>query len=162
MTINHSDRSFRLKRGWLWCGGAVAALALLLAVAWEVECERVVTPQQLPASARTFLVTHYPDEMPVLVIRELDDLCITYKATFRDGTQVEFRRSGRWYKIDSRMRPVPASVVPPRIAEFLAQNYPEMPVTEFGYKRRHYEVELADGSIELKFDDAFALRGYDD
>lgn len=85
-----------LKKRWLWTVSCVAAAVLLFTVAWNVECEKPVALRELPVRAQEFLSEHYPGEMPALAIRELDDLRITYEVTFRDGTNVKFRRNGQW------------------------------------------------------------------
>lgn len=96
---------------WVWITGVVAIFALLFAIAWNIECERAVAPQELPGEARSFIAQHYPEENPVLVIKTLDELAVTYKVVFADGTQVKFRRNGMWREIKSRSRAVPSAVV---------------------------------------------------
>lgn len=51
---------------WVWITGVVAIFALLFAIAWNIECERAVAPQELPGEARSFIAQHYPEENPVL------------------------------------------------------------------------------------------------
>ena len=109
---------------WVWITGVVAIFALLFAIAWNIECERAVAPQELPGEARSFIAQHYPEENPVLVIKTLDELAVTYKVVFADGTQVKFRRNGMWREIKSRSRAVPSAVVPAQIADYVARNFP--------------------------------------
>lgn len=61
---------------WVWITGVVAIFALLFAIAWNIECERAVAPQELPGEARSFIAQHYPEENPVLVIKTLDELAV--------------------------------------------------------------------------------------
>lgn len=96
---------------WVWITGVVAIFALLFAIAWNIECERAVAPQELPGEARSFIAQHYPEENPVLVIKTLDELAVTYKVVFADGTQVKFRRNGMWREIKSRSRAVPSRLL---------------------------------------------------
>ena len=95
---------------WVWITGVVAIFALLFAIAWNIECERAVAPQELPGEARSFIAQHYPEENPVLVIKTLDELAVTYKVVFADGTQVKFLRNGMWREIKSRSRAVPSEL----------------------------------------------------
>lgn len=69
---------------WVWITGVVAIFALLFAIAWNIECERAVAPQELPGEARSFIAQHYPEENPVLVIKTLDELAVTYKVVFAE------------------------------------------------------------------------------
>ena len=40
---------------WVWITGVVAIFALLFAIAWNIECERAVAPQELPGEAPALL-----------------------------------------------------------------------------------------------------------
>ena len=131
---------------WVWITGVVAIFALLFAIAWNIECERAVAPQ----------------ELPVLVIKTLDELAVTYKVVFADGTQVKFRRNGMWREIKSRSRAVPSAVVPAQIADYVARNFPGTFLVGIEHTCREWEVKL-NNTIELTFDDKrFALKEYDD
>lgn len=134
---------------WVWITGVVAIFALLFAIAWNIECERAVAPQELPGEARSFIAQHYPEENPVLVIKTLDELAVTYKVVFADGTQVKFRRNGMWREIKSRSR-------------YVARNFPGTFLVGIEHTCREWEVKL-NNTIELTFDDKrFALKEYDD
>ena len=90
---------------WVWITGVVAIFALLFAIAWNIECERAVAPQELPGEARSFIAQHYPEENPVLVIKTLDELAVTYKVVFADGTQVKLKAvRGRFRRLLFRRR----------------------------------------------------------
>ena len=145
---------------WVWITGVVAIFALLFAIAWNIECERAVAPQELPGEARSFIAQHYPEENPVLVIKTLDELAVTYKVVFADGTQVKFRRNGMWREIKSRSRAVPSAVVPAQIADYVARNFPGTFLVGIEHTCREWEVKL-NNTIELTFDDKrFALKEY--
>ena len=147
---------------WVWITGVVAIFALLFAIAWNIECERAVAPQELHGEARSFIAQHYPEENPVLVIKTLDELAVTYKVVFADGTQVKFRRNGMWREIKSRSRAVPSAVVPAQIADYVARNFPGTFLVGIEHTCREWEVKL-NNTIELTFDDKrFALKEYDD
>lgn len=127
---------------WVWITGVVAIFALLFAIAWNIECERAVAPQELPGEARSFIAQHYPEENPVLVIKTLDELAVTYKVVFADGTQVKFRRNGMWREIKSRSRAVPSVVVPAQIADYVARNFPGTFLVGIEHTCREWEVKL--------------------
>lgn len=113
---------------------------------------------------RPALLSHsiIPEENPVLVIKTLDELAVTYKVVFADGTQVKFRRNGMWREIKSRSRAVPSAVVPAQIADYVARNFPGTFLVGIEHTCREWEVKL-NNTIELTFDDKrFALKEYDD
>lgn len=65
---------------WVWITGVVAIFALLFAIAWNIECERAVAPQELPGEARSFIAQHYPEENPVLESRRSTNLQLRIKS----------------------------------------------------------------------------------
>ena len=134
---------------WVWITGVVAIFALLFAIAWNIECERAVAPQELPGEARSFIAQHYPEENPVLVIKTLDELAVTYKVVFADGTQVKFRRNGMWREIKSRSRAVPSAVVPAQIADYVARNFPGTFLVGIEHTCREWGVILFGGKNQL-------------
>lgn len=73
---------------WVWITGVVAIFALLFAIAWNIECERAVAPQELPGEARSFIAQHYPEENPVLVIKTLDELAVTSRFRRRYPSEI--------------------------------------------------------------------------
>ena len=159
--LSESLRPYAAKR-WLWGCVAVAAVALLFAIGWAVECERAIPQQRLPASAQEFLSTHYPQEKVALVKREYEEFRITYQVVFSNGTKVEFRRNGTMKKVKSRSHPVPDALVPEAIRNYIAETFPGTFVTELEHKRREWEIEL-NNTVELAFDDRdFFLTDMDD
>ena len=163
MTIKLPEtlRPYAAKR-WLWAYGTLAAIVLLLAVAWNVEFERAMPRQKLPAAAQEFLSTHYPQEKVALVRWEYEEFGITYQVVFSNGTKVEFLRNGEMKKVKSRLHPVPEAVVPEAICSYVAETFPGTFITEIEHKRHAWKVEL-NNMVELSFDDrGFYLTDYDD
>ena len=163
MTIKlpESLRPYTAKR-WIWVYATLAAIVLLLAVAWNVEFERPIPRQKLPAAAQEFLSTHYPQEKVALVRWEYEEFGITYQVVFSNGTKAEFRRNGTMKKVKSRSHPVPDAVVPEAIRHYIAETFPGTFVTELEHKRREWEIEL-NNTVELAFDDHdFFLTDMDD
>lgn len=159
--IPESLRPYTAKR-WIWGYATLAAIAVLLTVAWNVEFERAIPRQKLPVAAQEFLAAHYPDERVALVRWKYEEFEITYQVIFSNGTKAEFRRNGTMKKIKSRSHPVPEAIVPEAIRGYIAETFPGAFVIEIEHKRRRYEVEL-NNTVELSFDDRdFFLTDYDD
>ncbi len=150
------------KKKWLWIIGSPIAVIILFLVAWSIEYEKTISTDELPPTAQQFLATYYPDNTVVLAKKKLDELCTTYKATYSDGSKVEFFRNGEWKKIETRMQAIPQEIIPSQIRTYVEQTFPGTIITEIDHKRGKYNVEL-NNSIELTFDDKrFALTEYDD
>ena len=102
----------------------------------------------LPAKAKAFIETAFPDKniLYIEADRDLDDP-LTYEVKFADGAEVEFDKSGRWYKIDCVRTPVPLMAIPEGIQNFISANAPQGSfVTEIERIRGGYEVELNNGA----------------
>ena len=103
---------------------------------------RTTDPQKLPATAREFIATHFPDTR----IGRTD----SYDVLLENGSDLEFDRRGQWTEIDAERTTVPQSIIPLRIADYLKRNYPDRPVVKIDRDRRGYGIELSDGT-DLEF-----------
>lgn len=139
---------------------AAALLALDLFVACA-DNDRPIAVTELPQTAQQFLDTHFADRKVVLAKKDSDLFDATYEVMFADGSKVEFLKNGQWKEVDCMNAPVPASVVPSRIADYVAQRYPDASVVQIDRDKRDYEVELSN-RLELKFDLDFNLIDIDD
>lgn len=143
-------------------GAGVIAVGILLFGAWMIDYDRPVSPDQIPAAAKEFLATHYPDSRPALVKKEFEHLRVTYKVILTDATKLEFHGDGRWKVLESKHGIIPAEIVPQPIRDYITENFPGCSVSELKHGRRSYKVELNNG-IDLTFDNRdFFLTDYDD
>lgn len=141
--------------------GVFGAAGLLTHAAWETGFDTPVSFQKLPAEAQTFLAKSMPGRMPVLVKREYEEFRITYEAIFSEGEKFEFWRNGTWKKIDLRYKPLPDSLIPAPIREFMARNRLGIHITKIKHSKNTYEIEM-DNSRKFCFDDrAFFLKDAD-
>ncbi len=101
----------------------------------------------LPAKAQTFLLETFPAHEVRYVESDRDlDEPLHYEVHFSDGSEVEFDKSGNWYKIDCGHAPVPLKAVPQGIQDYIAKVAPEGTfITEIERIRGGYEVELNNG-----------------
>ena len=102
---------------------------------------RTTDPQKLPATAREFIATHFPDTRIALIkIDREGGRTDSYDVLLENGCDLEFDRRGQWTEI----------IIPLRIADYLKRNYPDRPVVKIDRDRRGYGVELSDGT-DLEF-----------
>ena len=147
---------------WFWAGAAVAVLVIAVVVAVNIEYEKPVSQEKLPAAAQSFLEQYYPGGNIALVMKSLDDMEVTYETIYTDGVRVEFDRRGEWKKVGSGLSPVPQDLIPPQIKAYLSANFPALDVVKIERDRKEWEVKLSN-RMELTFDSrTFALTDVDD
>lgn len=135
----------------------IAALLLCISFATKADDDRVITYQQLPATAQTFLKTHFGDKTPLTVTADWDE----YKIYYQTGEKVEFDRSGNWKEVESYATPVPAALVPAAIKNTLTASFPGTQIYKISRKYAGYEVKLSNG-LEVELDNAGRIREIDD
>ena len=118
--------------------------------------DRVITFDQLPQAAQTFLKTHFATRVPLLVTADWDDYTIRYES----GEKIEFNRSGDWKDIECYNSKVPNEAVPAQISSYITQNYPGKSIIKLERHRSVYEVKLNNG-MEVEFNRNFQVIGMD-
>ena len=84
---------------------------------------RTTDPQKLPATAREFIATHFPDTRIALIkIDREGGRTDSYDVLLENGSDLEFDRRGQWTEIDAERTTVPQSIIPLRIADYLKRN----------------------------------------
>ena len=82
--------------------------------------ERAITVQQLPQPAQEFLKQHFDSLTVSYVAEDVKHFGSEFEVVYTDRTEVDFRRDGQWESVERKYAPVPASIVPKQIAEFVA------------------------------------------
>lgn len=66
-----------------------------------VSCDdRVVTIDQLPALAQTYLTENYPDQKVLIIKKDLEGFSTRYEVTLDSGMKVEFDGDGNLWDVD--------------------------------------------------------------
>ena len=118
--------------------------------------DRVITYQQLPQAAQTFLKQHFAKKVPLVVTADWDDYTIVYES----GEKVEFDKKGNWKEIVCRTSKVPNDVLPQQIKTYIQKNYPGKSVVKLDRHRSVYEVKLNNG-MEIEFNRNFQVIDVD-
>ena len=118
--------------------------------------DRVITYQQLPQNAQTFLKQHFAKKVPLVVTADWDDFTIVYES----GERVEYDRNGQWKEIVCRTSKVPNDVVPEQVQTYIQTNYPGKSVVKLDRHRSVYEVKLNNG-MEIEFNHNFQVIDVD-
>lgn len=137
-------------------------LAFILAVAIALPAcadGRIIPASQLPKASQTFIAEHFPDIKILQAEKEEGE----YEVYLSGSIKLEFNRSGEWKKVDCERSQdgVPAAIIPVKISEFVASEYPDGIITSISRDRRKFEVEV-DDHIDLEFDLKGNFLRYDD
>ena len=78
---------------------------LLIVVAFVmmamVSCDdRVVSIDQLPVPAQTYLTQNYPDQKVLIIKKDIEDFSTRYEVTLESGMKVEFDGDGSLRDVD--------------------------------------------------------------
>ncbi len=139
----------------------IITAALLCAVSGvRADDDRPVTVSELPRKAQEFIASYFPAEKVSLAKVERDFFERKYEVVFASSAKVEFFKDGEWKEVDCRYTAMPEGIVPLRIAEYVADNYPSQTVVKIDRDKREYEVKLSEG-LELTFDTSFNLTDID-
>ena len=136
------------------------SLSLVAVTAFASCDEKMVTYDQLPASAKTFITSYFPEASVSYSSKDDDLVRPDYEVALSDGTRLEFTNSGELKKVSSRAG-IPEAVIPDAIREYVQFHYPGTGYTEYEVDRRHYEVTLTN-RLELKFNSNFVIVELDD
>lgn len=125
--------------------------------------EEPITFERLPKAAQEFLTTHFKDLRLAYIVADHKIMTVEYEATYTDRTEVDFRADGSWESVERKYAPVPAAIVPKPIADFVASNelFAGQFIREIERNPYTWEIKLS-GGLEIKFDSAFNVIGYDD
>ena len=119
--------------------------------------DRVITFQQMPQAAQTFLKQHFAKKVPLVVTMDWDDYTIIYET----GEKVEFDKQGNWKEVDCRTSRVPSALIPEQIQSNIKMSFPAASIIKIDRNRRGYEVKLNNG-IEVEFNRNFQVIDIDD
>ncbi len=115
------------------------------------EKETVVPETDLPKAAQEYLSTHFYGLNVIQVIKDQEGLRKSYDVYLADGFELEFKKSGDVVSIkNNRNQPLPDSVVPAKILEYVNSNFSTDYVVSWELDDNFQEVELNTG-MELKF-----------
>ncbi len=135
----------------------LVALMCMIMSATTFASDRVITANQLPATAQTFINQTFPGAS--IMYAEIDDG--KYEVHLNDGTEINFDRKGNWDKVDCKLKAVPAHLIPATIASNVETQFSGTVITKIDKERYGYEIELSNG-LDLKFNRQGMLSEIDD
>jgi len=121
--------------------------------------DRVITYDQMPQTAQTFLKQNFGKKVPLVVTADWDDYTIRYES----GEKVEFDKKGNWKEVECYASKVPEAIIPDQIKAYVKKNYAGKSVIKIERRRMGYEVKLNNG-MDIEFNRNFKVidADYDD
>ena len=116
---------------------------------------------ELPDEAKAFIAKNFAKEEVSHVTLDKGILNDEYSVIFISGTKLEFSEDGKWTEIDCRYSSVPNHLIPEKIREYVAENYPKNQITELKRDYNEWEVKIT-GGFELTFNKDMHLIDIDD
>lgn len=114
--------------------------------------DTVISQNQLPKTAQTFLSNYFGDTQVANAVKEKGIRKTEYEVYLNDGSKLEFDGDGNWKEVESKTRSLSdMSFIPQNIREYAAKNFPTYPIKKVEKSSRKYEVKLTNG-LELEFD----------
>lgn len=127
---------------------AMAVPAMFLLVSCDKE--KVVNNDDLPATATSFITTHYPAQAIRQVVKERDDLKTEYHVYLDNNTKLEFSKDGEIREIEGTER-IPDAILSPLIVSYVTNNYAPAFIRGWDPESTNQEIKLSNG-VELLFD----------
>ena len=123
----------------------------------KADNDRVITFDQLPQPAQSFIKQHFANKVPWAITVDFDD----YKIMFETGEKVEFDKQGNWKEVNCKSSNVPSAIIPDQIKKNVKSSFPGTIILKLDRKYNGYEVKLSNG-LEIEYDSAFRVIDIDD
>lgn len=135
--------------------GMLSAIVAFIVVAGMSSCEedKIIGAEELPEAAHTFLTTYFPSSNITQAKKDRDGVFgKEFEVYLDDATKVEFDKNGEWVSVEGPdNQAIPTGFIEESIVSYVAENYPNAPISDISKERDGYEVELTNG-MDLDFD----------
>ena len=135
----------------------VMALMLALPVAAE---DSEIAFDKLPEKAQKVVLKAFPDVKVKKVEMERRASLIQYEVKMAGGAKLQFSKDGSLTECECTKGAVPDVLVPAKIREILAKEFPGREIRRFEHDSKLYEL-LLDNGDELSFNSSYMLIDID-
>lgn len=135
----------------------VMALMLALPVAAE---DSEIAFDKLPEKAQKVVLKAFPDVKVKKVEMERRASLIQYEVKMAGGAKLQFSKDGSLTECECTKGAVPDVLVPAKIREILAKEFPGREIRRFEHDSKLYEL-LLDNGDELSFNSSYRLIDID-
>lgn len=127
------------------------ALSLVVALFAFSSCdkEEVISKDKLPVEISQYISTHFPNNDVMQAMIEKDDFKKTYEIILKGNIELKFNSKKEIIDIES-LTALPESVIPVKIREYVAVNYPDNFIKGWELDDKNQQIEL-DNGLDLEF-----------
>lgn len=127
----------------------IIIIAILTLAFASCEKETVLDDMNIPEEISNYVNTHFPDNKIIQVVKDVDELELSYDVILEDSLSMEFNRKKKIISING-LNKLPDSVIPEKLLNYANNHYAEQHIVEWSLDNRDQEIKL-DNGIELKF-----------
>lgn len=113
--------------------------------------KRYISENELPASVRSYITTHFNNNKIIQSKEKKKDYGTYYKVKLDQRVKLEFDSHNKIKEIKSKSKKLPDSVIPSAILSYVKKNYPNNVILQWELEDNKQEIEL-DNKLELEFD----------
>lgn len=137
----------------------MAALFLVTAVSAQ---NKIISPNELPKKAQSFLNKHFSNQTISFVSLDRNYLMSKeYDVLLANGTKIEFSSDGAWEEVDGELQTIPTAFIPTSILQYVKRSFPNTQITKIEKDRSGYDVKISNG-IGLEFNSQGVFKRIDD
>lgn len=130
----------------------------------ENEIETVITLNDLPSAARTFLDKYFNGYSVLKIQKDVEDNMTIYEVELEEGYEIVFNTQGEWTQVDAPYgKTIPTGFIPEQVMATLNERFPGYGINEINSTGEGYKVELSDNqggsSIDVFFDMSGVIIG---
>jgi hypothetical protein len=124
---------------------------LALVATFLVACndEEIIPSSELPSSIKNYVSTHFPTNEIIQVVKDRDGFSKSYDVILAGSISLEFNKKNDIDEISS-ISQLPDSVIPEKIRQHTAANFPDNTIIGWELDDRNQQVKLNNG-LELEF-----------
>jgi hypothetical protein len=123
---------------------------LLLSIAMTVSAQKKIEVSELPPASINFIREYFPNATVDKAKKDAEHGEKGYEVILSDGTEIEFRKDGKWREVDGKKNPIPTGYIDRKIVDYVTRNYPNNKIIHIDYGHKDVDVDLTD-NIDLEF-----------
>ncbi len=128
---------------------STAFLTLLMVTTFAFAQDKVVPYSQIPSEVKSYVTTHFPKHKVIQSEIDMEGVSKQYEIILSEGIELKFNNKYNIIEIDGKSK-LPNSVVPEKIREYVATNYPNNVITEWKIDGKNQQIGL-DNDLDLEF-----------
>ncbi|MBE8714546.1 PepSY-like domain-containing protein [Sphingobacterium hungaricum] len=131
----------------------LAIPVLFVALFTSCEKESVVSENELPATAKTFISTNFPSAKVLRVEKQTTASSngTEYSVDLDNRVEIDFDKNGNWTDVDGEDNvSLPTGFILPVIVTYIETNYASTTINAIEKTRVGFEVDLVNG-LDLEF-----------